>query len=51
MQHTKENAPTNRGKGEKVSKRKHFNGLWLPVLSEVALIVAVLAMVLWGVAQ
>lgn len=45
------NAPTNKGKGAKVSKRKHFNSLWLPVLSEVIFIVAVVAMVLWGVAQ
>ena len=47
----KEKAPTNKGKGAKVSKRKHFNSLWLPVLSEVIFIVAVVAMVLWGVAQ
>ena len=51
MQHTKENAPANKGKGDKVSKRKHFSSPWLYVLGEAALIFAVVAMVLWGAAQ
>jgi hypothetical protein len=52
MQHTKENAPTNKGKGAKVSKHKHFSKTWLFVLREAVFIFAVVAMVAmaaWGV--